>query len=88
MTCADADDIMMAYSVQNAHGKQDVDYLDDREAGGGYRCYDALRFNNEPNVAVFVSRHFYGQHIGPIRFKKIWKAASDAIQTLFDTDSD
>lgn len=80
--CADADDVMMAYSVDDGHGKQEVDYWDDREVGGGYRCYDAIRFHTEPNVAVFVSRHFDGNHIGPIRFKKIWKAAQLALENL------
>lgn len=88
LLCADADDVMMAYSIDDGFGKQEVDYYDDREVGGGYRCWDAIRFHDEPNVAVFVARHFDGVHIGPIRFKKIWKAASLALQHSTDGDTD
>lgn len=77
---AATDDIMCAYSVSDEHNRQHRDYLDDKEHGGGYRCFRAL--GDKTNTAVFVSRSFQGVHIGPRRFQLIYDAAADALRKI------
>ena len=71
---------MCAYHYRETPTKAEVDHIDDREIGGGFRCYQAL--GDEENVAVFVVRKFDGVHIGPKRFELIRKSAKAALNIL------
>lgn len=77
---ASTDDIMCAYSIPNGPKTQHVDYLNDQEHGGGYSCIKAL--GDRKNTAVFVSRSFFGKHIGGKRFFLIQKAGEKALERL------
>lgn len=79
---ADADDIMCSFNVKDSYGYPVLEYHDDAEHGGGSRILSAIQEAKAENTVVFVSRHFYGKHIGKKRFLHIQKSAADAITVM------
>lgn len=73
----EADHIVAASSVQLSE-----DYQDDGEFGAGYRMLNVIRDHKLTNVAVFVVRHYGGEHVGHMRFSVMKEAASDALEKL------
>lgn len=73
----DADHIVAASSVNRSQ-----DYQDDSEFGAGYRMLQVINDHKLDNVAVFVIRHYGGEHIGPMRFSVMKEAAADALEKL------
>ena len=55
------------------------EYEDDDEHGAGQKLLDFLVDIDAKNRAVYVTRHYDGTHIGPVRFDCIVRAAKSAI---------
>lgn len=56
--------------------------IDDGEHGAGRVLLNTLFKAKVSNKAIFVTRHYGGQHIGALRFQLIDKAAQSALNTL------
>ena len=55
---------MAVYTNKTALG-----YRDDGEYGAGYRLLKVLQDAHLNNIAVFLIRHYGGQHLGPDRHR-------------------
>ncbi len=78
-TYPNAHHIMAGYKVKQ-NGKLHKGHCDDWEYGGGAKILEEI--GNKEGVAVFVMRHFGGQHIGGKRFEHISQVAHNAISML------
>lgn len=82
----DATHIMCAFKLPGVDIVQTQGYLDDGEHGGGRVLLNILNKNKTTNKALFVTRHYGGQHIGAARFQLIEKAAFSALQRIMDIE--
>lgn len=57
-------------------------HQDDSEFGAGYRILNMIRDYHLGNVAVFVIRHYGGEHVGPMRFAVMQEVAEEALTKL------
>lgn len=57
-------------------------FQDDAEFGAGYRLLQVLRDSHIGNIAVFITRDFGGEHLGPLRFQIMRDLAVDVIAQL------
>ncbi len=79
--CAYAHHIMCAYRVLVGE-RMYQGSVDDGEFGGGSAILSMLETRGTENIAVFVVRHYGGQHLGKSRFNHIRTVASQAITEL------
>lgn len=77
-----ADHIVAAFSV-----KGEQDYQDNGEYGAGFRLLKVIREMGMDNVAVFIIRHFGGNHLGPRRFTIMMDLARAALSRLRDLNA-
>lgn len=68
--------------VAAANYQQEEMFQDDSEFGAGYRLLNIIRDFHLGNVAVFVIRHYGGEHVGPMRFAIMKDVAEEAIAKL------
>lgn len=73
----EADHIMAACATQGMEA-----YQDDGEFGAGFRLLYMIRESKLLDVAVFVVRHYGGEHLGPQRFTMIRETANEALAKL------
>ena len=62
------------------HTKQD--FADDCDAGLGKTILDALKAQGAFNIAVYIVRHFDGEHIGPTRFDIVRDLTKEIISSI------
>ena len=62
------------------HIKQD--YSDDMDHGMGKRVLNILKKKGVFNIAVFIVRHYDGQHIGPKRFEIVESLTSKMLSAM------
>ena len=73
----DASSVMMAFRIGgNVHGS-----CDDGEYNTGYRLLHLLQTKKVKHAAIFVARHYEGQHLGFTRFQYITDTAAKLINT-------
>lgn len=73
----EADHIAAAFNAEGTEG-----YQDDSEFGSGFRLLYTIRDSRLLNVAVFVVRHYGGEHLGPQRFAVMKELAEEALYKL------
>lgn len=57
-------------------------YQDDAEFGAGFRLMNVIRDSKLDKIAIFITRKFGGQHLGPQRFDLIREVAQNALEKL------
>lgn len=72
-----ADHIIAAYSCERQTGFQD-----DSEFGSGYRVLQVLEQTGVGDIAVFITRDYGGEHLGPQRFQTMRDLADKVLQKL------
>lgn len=84
---ADADDVMCGFAYRDAGtNRLKLEYHDDWEVGAGSRIMSAIQESKEENTAVFVVRHFNGQHIGGKRFMYLKNCAQYVLELLINDE--
>ena len=77
---ADATHITCAYRLAKPVGPYRQGQVDDREPGAGRAILQTLQETNQENTAVFVIRHYGGQHLGKRRFEIYKHVSTVAVQ--------
>lgn len=78
----DATHIMCAFRLLEVNVETSMGAIDDGEHGGARTLLNLLNKGHHVNKALFVIRHYGGQHIGAARFQLIEKVASTALTKL------
>ena len=71
--------IVLAFRLPGRNFPSLQDYVDDDEDGAGATLLKLLSEAQIYNRAVFVIRHYGGEHLGPARFRAYTEAAQSAI---------
>lgn len=84
----DATHIACAFQLPGTDIAKCQGSIDDGEYGAGRTLLNILHNAKIQNKAIFVTRHYGGQHIGALRFKLIEKVAQAALDKILQQEKD